>query len=107
MRYTVDPITFAINIWELDAAPVNENNETIQDIPCQYQPDYPNGDKFDSEEEARVWAEASIAARLPSVLFFAPIGKGVPPEAKLDPNAKQNVLDRLGITAEEARLLLS
>jgi hypothetical protein len=41
------------------------------------------------------------------VLFFAPIGKGIAPEAKPDPNAKQNVLAKLGITAEEARLLLS
>lgn len=107
MRYTVDPVTFAINIWALDAPPVDENNQVIEDIPFQYQPDYPNGDPFESVEEATAWAEASIAAHSPDVLFFAPIGKGIAPEAKPDPNAKQNVLAKLGITAEEARLLLS
>ncbi|CAB4222185.1 hypothetical protein UFOVP1656_19 [uncultured Caudovirales phage] len=96
MRYTVDPITFAINVF-------NDG----QDIPFQYQPTYPNGDPFDSVEEASGWAEASIAAFDDAVMTYAPAGKGWEPEVKPDPVAKEKVLAKLGITAEEARLLLS
>lgn len=96
MRYTIDPETFAVKIFDEGS-----------DVPFQYQPDYPNGDKFDSVEEASAWAEASIAAHDPTVLFYAPNGKNLPAEKKPDLTAKQEILDRLGITAEEAKLLLS
>ena len=96
MRYTVDPVNFAINIYH-DGA----------DIPFQFQPDYPNGDPFDSVEEASAWAELSIAAHSPDVMEYAPNGKGLEPERKADPNAKAALLAKLGITADEAKLLLS
>jgi len=95
MRYTVDSVNFAIHIYQ-DGA----------DIPFQFQPDYPNGDKFDSVEEASVWAELSIAAHSPDVMEYAPNGKGLAPEIKADPNAKSKLLIKLGITAEEAKLLV-
>jgi len=96
MRYTVDPVNFAINIYHDD-----------KDIPFQFQPDYPNGDPFDSVEEASAWAELSIAAHSPEVMEYAPNGKGLAPEIKPDPNAKAALLAKLGITADEAKLLLS
>ena len=40
MRYEVDSETFAIKIY-------NDGD----DVPFQFQPDYPNGDKFDSVED--------------------------------------------------------
>lgn len=94
MRYTVDSDTFAINIY-------NDN----EDVPFQYQPDYPNGDKFDSMEEATAWAEASIAAHDPNVLVYAPNGKGLAGEAKEDPSIKANLIAKLGLTEDEAKIL--
>jgi hypothetical protein len=94
MRYEVDPETFAIKIYEVG-----------NDIPFQFQPDYPNGDQFDSVEEASAWAEASIAAHDPECKVFAPNGKGLAGEVKEDPIDVQSVLDRLGISAAEARAL--
>lgn len=94
MYYEVNPETFAIKIY-------NDG----EDIPFQFQPDYPNGDKFDSVEEASQWAELSIAAHLPECLIYAPNGKGLQGETKPDPKARENLLAKLGITEAEARLL--
>jgi len=94
MRYEVDSETFAIKIY-------NDGD----DVPFQFQPDYPNGDKFDSVGEASAWAELSIAAHLDSCLVYAPNGKGLAGEAKPDPKARENLLAKLGITEAEARLL--
>jgi len=95
MRYTVDQDTFAINIF-------NDG----EDVPFHYQPDYPNGDLFDSVEEASVWAEAAIAAHLPEVLVYAPNGKALEPELKfsLAQQAKASAMSKLialGLTTEE------
>lgn len=94
--YQVNPDTYAITFWD-----------GINAEPYQFQPDYPNGDPFDSVEEASAWAELSIAAHSPEVMEYAPNGKGLAPEIKPDPLAKQKLLAKLGITAEEAKLLLS
>lgn len=98
MRYTVDKTTFAINIYA-----------DGEDVPFQFQPDYPNGDKFDSVEEASAWAEAAIAAHSDDVKVNAPNGKGLPGEPKVDlqaiAEARQALLTKLGITEEEAKLL--
>jgi hypothetical protein len=94
MRYTVDQDTFAINIF-------NDG----EDVPFHYQPDYPNGDPFDSVEEASIWAEAAIAAHSPDVLVYAPNGKGLTGESKPDPMLKANLIAKLGLTQEEAALL--
>jgi hypothetical protein len=99
MRYTVDETSFAIHIY-------NDGD----DVPFQFQPDYPNGDKFDSVEEASAWAEASIAAHSADVKVNAPNGKGLAGEPKLDleaiAQARAELLAKLGITEEEAKLLL-
>jgi hypothetical protein len=95
MRYEVDPTNYAISIF-------NDGEDT----PFQFQPDYPNGDKFDSVEEASAWAEASIAAHSDECRVYAPNGKGLDGEPKPDPQAYQKLLDKLGITHEEAQLLI-
>jgi hypothetical protein len=96
MRYEVDQTTYAIKIYE-DGS----------DVPFQFQPDYPNGDPFDSVEEASAWAEASIAAHSDECLVYAPNGKGLAGEAKPDPRAAEKVLAKLGISLEEAMSLFN
>ena len=84
MRYEIDSVTFAINIFQ-----------DKEEVPFQFQPDYPNGDKFDSYEEAEAWALASIAAHDPAVLEYAPNGKSLAPEIKPDPLAREKLLKRM------------
>ena len=95
--YTIDPQTFAINFYD---------NAIEQVEPYQYQPCYPNGDKFDSVAEATQWAELSIAAHNADVMEYAPNGKGLAPELKADPLAKEKLLAKLGLTADEFATLL-
>ena len=94
MHYEIDSQTYAISFY---------NPPQVE--PYQWQPNYPNGDSFDSLEEAKAWAEASIAAHSPQVLQYAPQGKGLEGERKPDPEAKAKLLAKLGISAEEAALL--
>lgn len=99
MRYTVDELTFAINIY-------NDGD----DVPFQFQPDYPNGDPFDSVAEATLWAEAAVAAHNPETLVKAPSGKGLEGEAKLtqpmiDKENAHAKLIALGLTSEEIAAL--
>jgi hypothetical protein len=95
MRYEIDQDTFAISIFE-----------DGQDIPFQYQPHYPNGDSFDSFEEAESWAVAAVAAHSPEVNFYAPDGKNHEPKQKINYNARTQLMEKLGITEEEVKLLL-
>ena len=101
MRYEIDipENNFAIRIFN--------DGETV---PFQYQPDYPNGDPFDSEAEAAAWAEASIAAHDPAVLVNAPIGKWLAGQAKrtqsmIDKESAHAKLAALGLTGEEIAAL--
>jgi hypothetical protein len=96
MRYEIDTVTFAISIFN-DGA----------DVPFQYQPDYPNLDKFDSYEEAEAWALAAIAAHTPDATHYAPNGKGLAPEP-IVPSAVASgkaKLEALGLTPEEITAL--
>jgi len=96
MRYEIDPVNFAISIFQ-DGA----------DVPFQYQPDYPNLDKFDSYEEAETWAQAAIAAHAPDATHHAPNGKGLAPEL-IVPSALASAkakLEALGLTSEEITAL--
>ena len=95
MRYEVNPDTFAVSIFE-----------DGQDVPFQYQPHYPNGDSFDSVEEASTWAEASIAAHSPSAEFYAPDGKGWEPKAKPNFQERQDLINSLGLTPEQVNLIM-
>ena len=62
--YTIDE-NFAIKIFDNGS-----------DVPFLYQPGYPNGDTFDSKNEAEIWAKLAIAAFEPDQPF-APIGKNI------------------------------
>lgn len=96
MRYTVDETTFAISIFD-DGA----------DVPFQFQPTYPNGDSFDSIEEAGFWAELSIAAHSPDVSLYAPNGKNLEPESKPTPSeTKAHALKKLGLSVDDLKELL-
>ena len=94
MRYEVNESNFEIYFWD-----------DINPEPYQYQPNYPNGDSFDSFEEATAWADASLAAHDPSAGFYEPSGKGIPAEAKVDTTAKDQLLSELGLTPEQRTIL--
>ena len=70
MRYDINPVTFGVTVFDAN------------EVPFLVQPDYPNYDKFDSVEEATIWAEAFIEAQKPESLYYAPTGKNVAPQLK-------------------------
>lgn len=51
-------------------------------VPFWFQPDYPNGDSFDSLEEATTWAQLAIASYGENEPY-PPNGKGLPCEPKI------------------------
>lgn len=95
MRYEIDQATFAVSIF-------NDG----EDIPFQYQPQYPNGDAFDSYEEAETWAQAAVASHDPNVNFYAPDGKNIEPKQKVNYEARNELIARLDLSPEELNLLL-
>lgn len=52
------------------------------DVPFLFQPHYPNGDSFDSVDEAQKWADLQIASITDSKAPYAPAGKGLAGEPK-------------------------
>jgi len=96
MYYTIDPESFAIYLYD-----------GVNQEPFQFQPDYPNLDKFESYEEAENWAKAAIASHDPDCEYLPPDGKSIP--ARKKPTAQeisQAKIERLGFTVEELRTLL-
>jgi hypothetical protein len=65
MRYEINPETFEIKIY----------NDL--EIPFCIQPHYPNGDTFDSVDEATAWAQLTIEAIVNPEAPNAPLGKGL------------------------------
>ena len=95
MRYEVDSTDFAVRIYD-------DNN-----VNFWYQPQYPNGDTFDSYEEAETWAQAALNSQNPEYGFLAPIGKNIPAEPKPTPQQiVENKLAKLGISADDLKTLL-
>lgn len=84
MRHEVDPVTFAVRIFEDGAT-----------VPFWFQPDYPNLDKFDSVAEATTWAELAIASHTDPNAPFAPNGKGLAGEPKISAVEAQKAADRM------------
>lgn len=70
MYYNIDTETFAISFF-------NEGDL----IPFMFQPDYPNFDKFDSYEEAEIWAKLQIKSYEENEPY-APEGKNIPGKPK-------------------------
>ena len=68
MRYEIDE-KFAVRIY-------NDG----EDVPFWFQPDYPNGDSFDSHDEAETWAKLALESFGDAP--FAPNGKGLKGEVK-------------------------
>lgn len=96
MYYKINPENFSIEIYD-----------GINPEPFQYQPDYPNGDSFDSYEEAEEWAKKSIAAHNPLVEYYAPVGKNIPAEKKLTTEEKTiRALQMAGIDKDELKKIL-
>lgn len=96
MRYEIDNETFAINIFQ-DGA----------DVPFWHQPDYPNGDKFDTYEEAEIWAKLAVKSHDDNYGFTPPDGKGLPENPKpSEEQILQAKLARTGLTVEDLKNLL-
>ena len=70
MHYTIDD-SFAVRIFHAG-----------DDVPITFQPDYPNGDTFDSREEAEAWAVLAVAS-FEEGQPYPPNGKGLSGEPKL------------------------
>jgi hypothetical protein len=90
-----------------------EDNNTVKiydDInpePFWLQPTYPNGDSFDSVEEATIWAELAIASQLDDSAPYPPNGKGQDGLPK--PTAeelREAKLQRLGLSVDDLKILL-
>jgi len=64
-----------------------DNNNAVRvfkdedDVPFWFQPDYPNGDKFDTKEEAEAWAVLAVES-MQEDKPYAPNGKGLESEPK-------------------------
>lgn len=71
LTYTVDPITFAVNIFE-------EGKEQA----IVFQPDWPNGTSWGSSVEAELWAQLCIQAIVDNDAPYAPAGPGLAGEPK-------------------------
>lgn len=72
MRYTIDENdNFAVRVFA-------DGDE----VPFLYQPNYPNGDSFDSYQEAETWAQYAINALIDENAPYAPGGKNEPPSPK-------------------------
>lgn len=67
-------------------------------VPFLRQPHYPNGDVFDTREEADTWAQLFIEALVNEEAPYAPIGKGIEGEPK---PTKEEMLATLKERAEE------
>lgn len=97
MHYEIDPTTFAIRLFD-----------GINPEPFQFQPDYPNLDKFDSYEEAEEWAKLAIKSHDPEYLFYPPNGKGLAPEPKLtEAQQREAKLLALGLTVNDLKQMLN
>ena len=96
MYYEIDSKTFAIKLFD-----------GINPEPFQFQPDYPNLDKFDSYEEAEEWAKLAIKSHDPDYGFYPPNGKGLTGEAKLTETQQiEAKLAATGLSVAELKQLL-
>lgn len=72
--YTVEEGTNAVRIFENGS-----------DVPCIFQPDYPNTTPWEDAAAAAAWAELYIASIEDEAAPFAPAGPGIPGEPKPTP----------------------
>lgn len=70
MKYEIDEQN-AVHMWD-----------DINPEPFLYQPHYPNGDSFDTKEEAEIWAKYKLDELTIEEAPEAPIGKNLLPTPK-------------------------
>ena len=93
MRYEIDSDN-GVNIYD--------DNE----VRFCHQPTYPNGDKFDSVEEATAWAILAVASQ-DAASPEAPLGKGLAGQPKPTVQERTTMaLSRAGIDIEHLKTLL-
>jgi hypothetical protein len=96
MRYEIDNDSFAVKIYD-----------GINPEPFWFQPDYPNGDKFNTYTEAEEWAKLAILSQDSSYEFFAPNGKGIQGERKpTEAQLLEAKLSKTGLTVDDLKTLL-
>jgi hypothetical protein len=96
MYYEIDPADYAVRVFD-----------GVNDEPFWLQPTYPNGDTFDSIEEATEWAELAVLSMDPDHGFFPPDGKGLDPKAKPTPaEIIQSKLSAIGLTVDDLKTIL-
>lgn len=92
-------------IGENNSVSIYANENDVK--PFWYQPTYPNGDTFDSAEEASQWAELAIQAQTDESAPYPPNGKGIAGEAKPTSLEKtQSKLEAMGISIDDLKTLL-
>jgi hypothetical protein len=67
--------------YEIDAAHAVRIFDDGQTVAFWFQPNYPNSDTFDSNDEARAWAELAIAS-FQADQPYPPNGKGIAGQVK-------------------------
>ena len=96
MHYNIDSSTFEVKVYD-----------DINPEPFWIQPDYPNGDKFDSYEEAETWANLAVLSMDPEYGFFAPKGKGLSGDPKpTEEEIRIAKLAQAGLTVDDLKALL-
>ncbi len=92
MRYEVDKNNI-IRMWD----DVNEE-------PFLYQPHYPNGDTFDTKEEAEKWAQYKLEELTIAEAPEAPIGKNFDPQPKPTPlELRERKLALIGLSVDDPK----
>lgn len=94
--YEIDKETFAISIYD-----------GVNPEPFWFQPDYPNGDKFDTYQEAESWAKIALDSHNDIIDIFPPNGKNEQPTKK--PSKEEIVMNKLsavGLSVNELKSLL-
>ena len=71
-------MSFSYTVDKDNAVRVFKDEDTV---PFWFQPDYPNGDKFDTKAEAEAWAALAIES-MQADKPYAPNGKGLEGEPK-------------------------
>lgn len=63
--------------YEIDDKNAVNIYDGINPEPFWFQPHYPNGDSFDTKEEAETWAKLAVASHTEETAPFPPNGKGL------------------------------
>lgn len=96
MHYEIDNENFTVRVYD-----------EINAEPFLLQPHYPNGDSFDSYEEAENWAKETIKSFDPDYGFYAPNGKDLPGLAKPTPEEIIAMkLNAFGLTVDELKSVI-